>query len=285
MLFNKRDKQQVNNQELNYIKALYQGSDQPGYMLAKINSCLKQDNLEFDGEEKYIVNNNGGCARIFLMEQDGEFRLLKKQRQDDNKSRIANEYKIAAMLGQQEDGEKYIVKALEFRGDDSYSLEVADDTLEHFVANVMKKNDTFSGKLDIIMQIVNAVRFVHFFGYMHRDLHPGNIFYIKGRWKLGDFGFATHFNDAWQDAGKEDYGRKFFAAPEQLLDLSKATFVSEIYSLGKLINYILTKKPNDDIHPLTDIVKKCVNKNPAHRYQSVQELKSHLDSMILPFVS
>ena len=44
--------------------------------------------------------------------------------------------------------------------------------------------------VDILKQIILAYFDVHNCGYLHRDIKPANVFYRKGIYKLGDFGFA-----------------------------------------------------------------------------------------------
>lgn len=44
--------------------------------------------------------------------------------------------------------------------------------------------------LAILKQIINGYRGIYRFGIIHRDLKPANIFFVNGKVKIADFGFA-----------------------------------------------------------------------------------------------
>lgn len=65
---------------------------------------------------------------------------------------------------------------------------------------------------EFMLQLVNAVDFLHSRGYYHRDIKPENIFLTQdGSMKLGDFGLAT--TDAW--SFEASVGSDRYMAPEQ----------------------------------------------------------------------
>lgn len=69
--------------------------------------------------------------------------------------------------------------------------------------------------LNIFLQIVKGVEFIHSQGFMHRDLKLENILFDKDfNVKIGDFGFAAKFgpNDMW----KTFCGTQEYMAPEML---------------------------------------------------------------------
>ena len=156
----------------------------------------------------------------------------------------------------------------------------------------------------LAMQIVEAVEEAHERGIVHRDLKPANILITpKGQAKVLDFGLAKwlqpgeeltadHVTDTLSAAGTLPY-----MSPEQL-NGEAVDERTDIYSLGAvfyemavnqkvfsrplashLIDAILNQTPaslrsvNARISPaLDDIVMKCLDKEPAHRYQSAKEL-------------
>ena len=274
--FNARDKQLVKNNEIAYLKALYSGSEDQANILAKINECLSHDNLLFDVSNNVIINNSGACAQIKLIQEQGQPMILKTRRQEDRQGRIANEYEILRSLNKNNDDKQYIIQVYKFVGTDSYLMEVADFTLEYFVLNVMEKQHSIESKFAIILQILKSVDYIHGLGYLHRDLHPGNIFYVQGCWKIGDFGFATNIASLNNEEIKTGYGRLDYVAPEQLDNLNNVTVASDIYSIGKIINFILTKNPKNNNHLLLEMTKKCFNIDLSKRYHMVIELEQEI---------
>lgn len=176
--------------------------------------------------------------------------------------------------------------------------------------------------VSLATQIVEAVEEAHDRGIVHRDLKPSNILITaKGQAKVLDFGLAK-----WLRAGEEltadqvsdtlsTAGTLPYMSPEQL----NGEIVDErtdIYSLGavfyemavnqkvfsrplasQVIDAIFNQAPvslravNARVSPaLDDIVMKCLEKEPAHRYQSAKELlvdfrrMAARSSMVMPVV-
>lgn len=44
-------------------------------------------------------------------------------------------------------------------------------------------------------QIITGYFDIYKEGYLHRDIKPANVFYRKGVYKIGDFGFAIPIKD------------------------------------------------------------------------------------------
>ncbi len=162
-----------------------------------------------------------------------------------------------------------------------------------------------SQRLDLFLQICDAVHFAHTHLVIHRDLKPGNILVTKaGRVKLLDFGIAKFF-DAEQGTSSfstltHTGGAPFtpeYAAPEQIAqqDISTAT---DVYALGVILYELLC-----DTRPFTfmeknllDIQKIIENKVPEKpsttcvtrakafphdKKQLVRLLKGDLDAICL----
>jgi len=158
--------------------------------------------------------------------------------------------------------------------------------------------------VSLATQIVAAVEEAHERGIVHRDLKPANILITpKGQAKVLDFGLAKwlkpgeeltadHKTDSLTAAGTLPY-----MSPEQL-NGENVDERTDIYSLGavfyemavnqkvftrplasQVIDAIFNQAPvplravNTRISPaLDDIVMKCLEKEPGHRYQSAKEL-------------
>lgn len=162
----------------------------------------------------------------------------------------------------------------------------------------------------ILEQTCEALAEAHRIGLIHRDIKPGNIFAAErgGVYdvaKLLDFGLAkpviaTADVNLTQDGAIT--GSPLFMAPEQAAGDGVPDARSDIYGLGAVAYYLLTGRPPFEadnpvkillahaqkavVPPsqlqggvpadLERIVLRCMEKNPADRYQSVGELAADL---------
>lgn len=163
--------------------------------------------------------------------------------------------------------------------------------------------------LHVGKQIVAAVQEAHEHCIIHRDLKPQNVMLMaQGQVKVYDFGLAKLAAPAVDPAATIDLSRDLavigtlpYMPPEQLLG-DPADFRSDIYSAGavlyelatgrrafpethgpRLIDSILHEMPRS-LSVLTcsvsrafeTVVLKCLEKEPARRFQSAAELRMEL---------
>jgi cell division septation protein DedD len=157
--------------------------------------------------------------------------------------------------------------------------------------------------LDIGRQICAGLHEAHAQGIVHRDLKPANIMVDRGGTvKIMDFGIARLTQEDGQMTGTIA-GTPSYMAPEQL-ELKAMGPQTDIYSLGLLLYEMvigapafdgdtpiatalkqireLPKRPSEIIPEfpprLEAIIMKCLRKDPARRYQSVNELAAALET-------
>ena len=126
-------------------------------------------------------------------------------------------------------------------------------------------------------QLCRALWVLHSLGAVHRDVKPENIILRGQEAVLIDFDAARlhkpeHSNDT------QILGTTGYAAPEQY-GLSQSDIRTDIYSLGILINVMLTgEHPSKHLAggKMGRIVDRCTHVNPQRRYKNVLRLMEAL---------
>ncbi|HEX3514631.1 MAG TPA: alpha/beta fold hydrolase [Trebonia sp.] len=151
-------------------------------------------------------------------------------------------------------------------------------------------------KRNAFIRIANAVDFAHRNGVVHRDIKPANIVLDSQHEPvLTDFDIADLTFASTQSVSAASLGTPSFAAPEQLEGQLQAAPTADIYSLGKVLNFLVTEEApplgstssvfdEDDSYliaklptpTLRRLVGRCIKFNPKNRFQSVEELLEDL---------
>jgi serine/threonine protein kinase len=103
-----------------------------------------------------------------------------------------------------------------------------------------EKNLDFDKASEYIIQISDAVNHAHSNRIVHRDLRPSNIIISdEGKVKITDFGTSVWLNNVPYASTR--IGSPPYMAPEQFM--GKATFRSDIYSIGCIFYEMLLGRP------------------------------------------
>jgi serine/threonine protein kinase/tetratricopeptide (TPR) repeat protein len=163
----------------------------------------------------------------------------------------------------------------------------------------------------LALQLTAGLAAAHARGIVHRDLKPENIFVTTdGRLKILDFGLAKHSEEAGSDASitraqtvtGSVLGTLGYMAPEQLRG-QPADARSDVFACGAMLYEMLTGRrayrgdsPADTITAvlieppsalrfdsgtspaLARYVRRCLEKNPADRFQSARDLGTAIES-------
>jgi len=184
------------------------------------------------------------------------------------------------------------------------------------LADIQRKGDQpipLHRAMQISLQVCDALEAAHKTGIIHRDLKPDNIFIVNDNnkrdfAKLLDFGVAKLLGgedeqDGWKTAVGSVIGTPAYMSPEQASGIP-VDHRSDIYSLGAILYELFTGHPvfraksfgefvvkhmnHDPIPPreladapsiptaLEAVILRCLEKDPARRYQSVAELREDL---------
>lgn len=113
---------------------------------------------------------------------------------------------------------------------------------------------------------------------IHRDIKPSNVLISNdGVLKLIDFDVSRIYRE-YGERDTQILGTKGYASPEQF-GFDQTDCRSDIYSLGILINVLLTgKHPKEEktLGKLSSIIEKCTYIAAEKRYDSVENLRNEL---------
>ena len=129
----------------------------------------------------------------------------------------------------------------------------------------------------IVSQVCRALWVLHSIGAVHRDVKPENIILRGSEALLIDFD-AARLHKPEHDSDTQILGTTGYAAPEQY-GLSQSDIRTDIYSLGILINVMLTgEHPSKHLASgkMGRIVDRCTHVNPQRRYKNVLRLMEAL---------
>lgn len=113
---------------------------------------------------------------------------------------------------------------------------------------------SFDDKLGLLMQVAQALVYLHRRGIIHRDLKPDNILVVDGQVKVIDFGLATL--KIRQSDGDETVGTLRYIAPESLQGLAPHETM-DIYALGVIAYELIAEAYPYPYETVTHLVQ-CI---------------------------
>ena len=148
-----------------------------------------------------------------------------------------------------------------------------------------------SRKIEIFTEICAAVEYAHRAGVIHRDIKPSNV--VLGadlRPVLIDFDIADYRFATQQGLTKGGLGTLMFAAPEQMECAGEIDERADIYSLGRLLHYILIgqipsyNEPDTLLESLPRVppslaltIRRATQRRPGDRFVSVSQLRRDVE--------
>ncbi|MGA2001590.1 MAG: protein kinase [Terriglobales bacterium] len=184
-------------------------------------------------------------------------------------------------------------------------------TMEYLVGTDLRALLAERGKLppeeamEIIQQVCAGLAAAHSEGIIHRDLKPGNIMHdSQGRVVVMDFGLARSLQSDGMTQTGAMLGTVEYMSPEQAR-AEKLDGRSDIFTIGLILYELLTRKmpfkadsaiasllkrtqeraaPVTELdptisHSLSELVAKCLEREPSHRFQSAQEMFDRIDEI------
>ncbi len=143
-----------------------------------------------------------------------------------------------------------------------------------------------SAALEVAVQVGGALVHAHGAGFLHRDLHVDNVLRFDGAWLVADWGLTVARGSERMTRTRSIGGNQTWTAPEQLRGLKNADERSDLFSLGRLVEWLATGNlpdparpgslPND--HPLASFVNAATRLAVDERPKTVAEALALLPS-------
>lgn len=154
---------------------------------------------------------------------------------------IKNQYKALHKIKA-----KPFILNVEFKIDEENHLfyEISDFLDENSLrAESRSKTFTFHERIDIVKNVMTALKEAHKENIFHRDINPDNVYLSSGYAYLGNFGksyFTDHYKQGYTVMATIN---EMNASPYHPLELTvgDATRASDIYSLGVLVYWLFTE--------------------------------------------
>ena len=230
-------------------------------------------NTLFDGRYRILRKlGSGGMANVYLAEDEElgrrvAIKILNERYANDELfiERFRREAKSAAGLSHPN------IVSIYDRGEAEGTYYIAMEVIE---GRSLKELILTHGALPIdtaiayAKQLLEALRFAHHHGIIHRDIKPHNVLVSTGpqvkatapRLKVTDFGIARHGASQMTEAGSI-MGTAQYLSPEQARG-APVTAASDLYSAGVVLYEMLTGKVPFTGDSAIEIAMKHVNELP-----------------------
>ncbi|MEP7123323.1 MAG: serine/threonine-protein kinase [Byssovorax sp.] len=282
-------------------------------MSTQTNAPLREGEV-FAG--KYLLEGMIGCggmgmvlaAKHLTLDAPRAIKVLLSAELDDGSeaTRLLDEARILARLGSE-----HVVRVFDSGRLDSGApyvvLERLDglDLCKHLER---RKRISIGDAARCLIQVCDAMAEAHALGIVHLDLKPANLFLTTRSdgsicVKVLDFGVAQILEPGSPRSAKALPGTPSYMAPEQLIASPEVGPRTDIWALGVILLELVTGTLPFEADTLTAtllrvikaeptlpaelpsdvaaIVRRCLEKSPSRRFQSVLELRAALSSLAL----
>jgi eukaryotic-like serine/threonine-protein kinase len=249
-------------------------------------------NTLFDGRYRILRKlGSGGMANVYLAEDEDlgrrvAIKILNERYANDDLfiERFRREAKSAAGLSHPN------IVSIYDRGEAEGTYYIAMEVIE---GRSLKELILTRGALPLgqaiayAKQLLEALRFAHRHGIIHRDIKPHNVLIStderakrhETRLKVTDFGIARHGASQMTEAGSI-MGTAQYLSPEQARG-APVTAASDLYSAGVVLYEMLTGKVPFNGDSAIEIAMKHVNEAPKPPSHLRPEVPPELDKVVL----
>ncbi len=246
--------------------------------LNRYNVVFSDDNeykqVVIDGSEKFL---EGSFGKVYLIDDKYVKKQLKSEYWDDHdiSSRFKNEFEIQKRLY---DSNVRVLGAYDYDSlANSFLMERADFDLY----DLLDKNKiSFEEQIKLTRQVLKTMITAHKMTIIHRDLHPGNIMIKKYEPFISDFGFAkdsNHLRSRLSSVTPKPTHK--FVAPEGFRKFTDLDEISDVYSIGKVIDFIFGNGNLGTAHPFKLLVEKATKDIREERFNTVEDLSESFEGI------
>lgn len=271
---------------MNILKHSTYNKDQSKQMIKTISNVLKRDNVKVmnldDAGDIIIMSDDivdsGSYCNIVRVKEGVLRKELKTIYNNDKKlkSRLKYEFKNMQKLSQC----PQVLNVYDFDYENyTYLMEQGEKNLYQHLNDEIELS--FEEKIKIIIDVLKGMAFAHDQSIIHRDLHLGNVLKIGNDFVICDFGLSKDLSI--QRSMKSSYSEKnnhIFVDPLATSDFTKLDYKSDIYSIGKMIDYIFTHNSSNSNHIFKTVVERCICRDKELRYDSVCQIIKDIEFIL-----
>lgn len=166
---------------------------------------------------------------------------------------------------------------------------------EDLLSYCNRLNLSVKKRLDLFLDVTEAVQYAHKNLVVHRDLKPGNIMVTgedsKPLVKLLDFGISQIMDESESEQAAMKAMTRAYASPEQINGESTSTS-TDIYSLGVVLHQLISGcHPKEEFRPencrpkpmdkeLAAICVKAMTDEPSNRFENASDLGEEIEAWL-----
>src|SRR5450432_2285906 len=155
-----------------------------------------------------------------------------------------------------------IISVLDYGFDDQQQPYFTMSFVEHgqsFIDAVVGK--PLETQISLLIQILQALAYLHRRGILHRDLKPANVVVTDGQVKVLDFGLALVRTRGVTETSDTTVGTFAYMAPE-LLSEQLPSPASDLYAVGIIAYEMLTGRHPFDVNNIVQLVSDTIHTMP-----------------------